>query len=857
MAIGGVPTRGYTLVASGLETRSGYFEATTLMWNGFAPDKTTVGENTLKASDGNATVIDWGRELPKPRARLGLLLASAWVLGLLAMGFLLHRVIVIVSAYDELFTREAAEKETSREIQISLKKQVQEWKNVLLRGEDRIDREQYLASFFALEANTGALATRLREEMGPNNRDLMDRFVLLHRSLGRHYREGLVLFERGEYRNLREVDKLLRGEDRVPTDLIDEIVGRLDLRIQAQKAEISRSLRIFGLGLAAAFLLLVALYAFVTRALANARTASEALAESEARFRRVFLDSATGMMLLDADGRICSVNHALCQILGYGASDLKGCLVWAFAAPEHTENMRASVTDLAAGRADSFMVERRYLRADGAPVWLRISLSALRLEGRPLNAIALCEDVSARKQLGEELRHRAFHDSLTGLPNRASFELSVAEAVGEWRPGKRIVALLYIDLDGFKLINDTCGHNAGDRLLQEVAKRMKACLDPGDLLARVGGDEFTVITDGTSRVTEACDTAEKLLAFLSEPFRVGDQEVFVTASIGVSLCPRDGTEAGVLIRCADTAMYEAKLSGKNGYRVFNSAMDDSRRERLGLETDLRHSLERNQIVAWFQPQYDMKAERVVGFEALCRWFHPVRGVVPPSVFIPIAEESGMIVAIGNRVLQMACEFAVACNAVAGQATPVAVNVSAVQFARTDFADIVCRTLAQAGLPPSLLELELTESLLLRNMDENVRKMHELRAMGIRIAIDDFGTGYSSLGYLDRMPIDGLKIDRAFVQSMASSATGTSLIRSIVAMAHGMNLRVVVEGVETAEQLHALASTGCDEVQGFLLGRPEPRTQALQRVLDERGQGGAVESLGALSEPLPPGILFIQ
>jgi len=218
----------------------------------------------------------------------------------------------------------------------------------------------------------------------------------------------------------------------------------------------------------------------------------------------------------------------------------------------------------------------------------------------------------------------------------------------------------------------------------------------------------------------------------------------------------------------------------------------------------------------------------------------------------------MIVAIGNRVLQMACEFAVACNAVVGQATPVAVNVSAVQFARSDFADVVCRTLAQAGLPPSLLELELTESLFqLRNMDENLRKMHELRAMGIRIAIDDFGTGYSSLGYLDRMPIDGLKIDRSFVQSMESSATGTSLIRSIVAMAHGMSLRVVVEGVETPEQLQALASTGCDEVQGFLLGRPEPRAQALQRVLDERGQGGAVDSLRALSEPLPPGILFIQ
>lgn len=823
----------------------------------FAPDKTVVGEYTLEARAANGTVLDWGREVPKPRGPLGLLLASTWVVGVLAMGFLLNRLIVIVRTYDAFFTREVAEKELSREIQISLKKQVQEWKNILLRGEDRLDRERYMASFFALEGDAAALADRLREEMGPDNRDLMDRFILLHRRLGRHYRDGLVLFEKGKYRNVREVDNVVRGEDRVPTDLMDEIVGRLDLRIQVQKAEISGSLHIFGLGLAAAFLMVVALYALIARALASARSSGESLMESEERFRRVFLDSAIGMALLDAEGRICSVNHALCQILGYGAIDLKGCFAWAFATPEHTETISAAVTELVAGKADSFIVERRFLRADGAPVWMRMSLSALRLEGRPLNAIALCEDVSARRQMSEELRHRAFHDSLTGLPNRASFELSVAEAVSDWRTGGRIVALLYIDLDGFKLINDTCGHNAGDGLLEAVAKRMKASLDPGDFLARVGGDEFTVITEGACCAGETCETAEKLLAFLSEPFRVAEQEVFVTASIGVSLCPRDGTEAGLLIRCADTAMYEAKLSGKNGYRVFNAAMDDSRRERLGLETDLRHSLDRNQIVAWFQAQYDMKSESLVRFEALCRWFHPVRGMVPPSVFIPIAEESGMIVAIGNRVLQLACEFAVACNAVALAAIPVAVNVSAVQFARTDFADIVRRTLTHAGLHPSLLELELTESLLLRNMDENVRKMHELRAMGIRIAIDDFGTGYSSLGYLDRMPIDGLKIDRSFVQSMESSATGTSLIRSIVAMAHGMNLRVVVEGVETAAQLQALVSTGCDEVQGYLLGRPEPRAQALLRVRDEQNVVDASESLAALSNALAPGVLTIQ
>ena len=816
-----------------------------------------MGAYTLETRAANGTVLDWGRETPKPRVRLGLLLASTWVVGVLAMGFLLNRLIVIVRTYDALFVREVAEKELSREIQISLKKQVQEWKNILLRGGDGADRRRYTASFFELEGKTADLAAQLREEMGQDNRDVMDRFILLHRRLARHYREGLVLFERGGYRNLHEVDNLVRGEDRIPTDLMDEMVGRLDLRMQGQKAEISDSLRIFGLGLAAAFLMVVALYALIARALASARTASESLIESEERFRRAFLDSAIGMALLDANGRICSVNHALCQILGYGAIHLKGCFAWAFAVPEHAGNIRAAVADLVEGKSDSFIVERQYLRADSAPVWLRISLSALRLEGRPLNAIALCEDVSARRQMSDELQHRAFHDSLTGLPNRASFELGVAEAVGDWQRRGSAAALLYIDLDGFKLINDTCGHNAGDGLLQAVAKRMKACLDSEDFLARVGGDEFTVIARGTCCAGDTCDTAEKLLAFLAEPFRVAEQEVFVTASIGVSFCPRDGAEAGLLIRCADTAMYEAKLSGKNGYRIFNAAMDDSRRERLGLETDLRHSIERNQIAAWFQPQYDLKAEGLVRFEALCRWFHPVRGMVPPSVFIPIAEESGMIVAIGNRVLQAACEFAAVCNVGAGHATPVAVNVSAVQFARTDFADIVRRALARAGLHPSLLELELTESLLLRNMDENIRKMHELRAMGIRIAIDDFGTGYSSLGYLDRMPIDALKIDRSFVQSMESSATGTSLIRSIVAMAHGMNLRVVVEGVETAAQLQALASTGCDEVQGFLLGRPEPRAQALLRVRSEQDNVGASESLAALSVALSPELLTIR
>ncbi len=431
-----------------------------------------------------------------------------------------------------------------------------------------------------------------------------------------------------------------------------------------------------------------------------------------------------------------------------------------------------------------------------------------------------------QRQLSDQLAHQAHHDALTGLPNRLLFHDRLRQAITQARRAGTMVALLYVDLDRFKLINDTLGHAAGDELLREVASRLRSCLRASDSLARMSGDEFTITLTGLKNSQHASVVADLVLAQLRNPFVVDGSEVHVTASVGISVFPQDAPDADALQRSADNAMYRAKSRGKNRFEFFLPEMGEALFQRLEVENYLRRALERGEFCLHYQPQFDLQSGRLVGQEALLRWNHPKLGSIPPDKFIPIAEENGLIVPIGTWVLEQACQQTSAWQRAGYPLKGVSVNVSALQFGRADFVDTVGRVLDSTGLEAPFLELELTESLVIRDVRESASKMEKLRELGVRISMDDFGAGYSSLSYLQRLPIDILKLDRSFVEEFKTSGGDSSLVRGIVSLAHGLGIRVTAEGVETQEQLELVHHSGCDKVQGFLLGRPSPASTAL-------------------------------
>ncbi|WP_181391975.1 EAL domain-containing protein [Deinococcus irradiatisoli] len=444
-----------------------------------------------------------------------------------------------------------------------------------------------------------------------------------------------------------------------------------------------------------------------------------------------------------------------------------------------------------------------------------------------------------QRELADRLAHQATHDTLINLPNRALFEDRLEQAIrGAGRHGGS-VALLVMDLDGFKRVNDSLGHQAGDALLRQVAHRLRGRLRVGDTFSRMGGDEFTVVLPDLRDPSDAVRVGRELLRALEAAFWVDDRELFVTCSVGVALYPDDGHDAATLQRHADVAMYRAKADGRNALRCFAPEMNETARERLELEGWLRRALELGEFELHYQPQVT-RSGTPVAVEALVRWRHPSLGLVPPAKFIPAAEESGLIVAIGEWVLAEACRQAAAWYRL-GQPIRVAVNVSALQFSRPDFFQTVEQALSGAGLDPSLLEVELTESLVMHDPGESARQMEQLRALGVRVAVDDFGTGYSSLSYLHRLPIDVLKIDRSFVAELEAPRGTQALVQAIVALARALDLMVVAEGVETDAQLAFLNELGCDLVQGYLFARPMP-TREVSAFLTMHGTSSTEISL---------------
>jgi diguanylate cyclase (GGDEF)-like protein/PAS domain S-box-containing protein len=462
------------------------------------------------------------------------------------------------------------------------------------------------------------------------------------------------------------------------------------------------------------------------------------------------------------------------------------------------------------------------VRRDGFEIPIEDSVAPIHdREGQAAGAVIIFRDVSATRALALQMTHSAEHDYLTGLPNRMLLNDRIKQAIALAPRHNKHVALLFLDLDGFKHINDSLGHPLGDKLLQSVAKRLVECVRASDTVSRQGGDEFVVLLSEIEQSEDAAITARRMLKAVAQPHSVDQHDFHVTTSLGVSVYPDDGLDAETLIKNADTAMYQAKENGRQGFQFFKPAMNIRAVERQSIEESLRRALERQEFALHYQPKINLMTRTMTGAEALIRWTHPTRGLISPAQFIPVAEDCGLILPIGTWVLREACEQARAWMDAGLPATTMAVNVSALEFRHESFLENLFAILAKTGLDPSLLELEITESVLMKHAASAAAILQTIRESGIRVTVDDFGTGYSSLSYLRKFPVDSLKIDQSFVRQISVEGDDSTIVRAVIGMALGLKLRVIAEGVETQEEVAFLRACRCEEAQGYYFSRPVP------------------------------------
>ncbi|HJV87524.1 MAG TPA: EAL domain-containing protein [Noviherbaspirillum sp.] len=532
---------------------------------------------------------------------------------------------------------------------------------------------------------------------------------------------------------------------------------------------------------------------------------------------RVFDSASEGIVITDAECRIEAVNPAFTRITGYSAAEATGKfsrMMTGHGAELNHDMLEHLARD---GHWQGEMLDRRK-SGNWYPAWL--SISTVRDADKDItNYVGVFTDNTSRKEVETRLQFLASRDSLTGMLNRNGMMTHFAQQVEAARAADRQISVLFIDLDRFKTVNDTLGHLAGDQLLVSAADRLLRQLREGDVAARLGGDEFTVLLEEPPSSTMAGELAERVIASMAQPFMIDGQEMFVTASIGIACYPADGHDADTLLKNADVAMYRAKQRGRNTYQFFTADMNTRAFEQLLLENSLRHALERGEFELHYQPQIDAATGSIAGVEALIRWRHPELGLVLPGTFISLAEQNGLIVPIGAWALQEACRQGKAWLDTGFRFGHVAVNLSAKQFSSGDLLDTIRGALDRSGLPASMLELEITESTIMHNPSEALLLLERIRDMGVALSIDDFGTGYSSLASLKQYPLDSLKIDRSFVKGIPGDADDIAITEAIIAIARKMRLKVVAEGVETAEQSDFLRKAGCDMAQGYLLGRP--------------------------------------
>jgi diguanylate cyclase (GGDEF)-like protein/PAS domain S-box-containing protein len=563
-------------------------------------------------------------------------------------------------------------------------------------------------------------------------------------------------------------------------------------------------------------------YEYVHRLDEALRERDEALLRSRKDLhlaRRIIESSLDGIMIANGQGLIEFVNPAFTQLTGYTPEEILGKAPSVLKSGRHDAAFyEAMWRSLDVNGFWQGEIWNRRKNGEVYPEWLTINV-IMDEDGKVAQYAAIFTDITERKKTEERIKNLAYFDVLTGLPNRRLLTDRLQVAVANAHRHGHQLAIMFLDLDLFKRINDTLGHGVGDQVLIETGKRLAHCVREGDTVARLGGDEFTVLLPELDHVEDAAKLAERVIAQVKQPFIIDDHELYVTTSIGIAVYPEDGTTVEALIKNADTAMYRAKDLGRNSYQLYTPAMNARSFERLAMESSLRHAVGRGEFMLAYQVKVDITTGRMSGVEALVRWHHPEMGLVPPMDFIPLAENMGLISEIGEWVLRTACHQCKSWHDMGLPPVRIAVNVSALQFRETDVPAVVARALADSGLPPQYLELELTETVLMQRVEEVSQVLKQLRAMGVRISIDDFGTGYSSLNYLKRMPIDALKIDRSFVHDLGEAGDDAEIVSTIINLAHNLKLKAIAEGVETPEQAAYLRSKGCDEVQGYLISRP--------------------------------------
>ena len=572
----------------------------------------------------------------------------------------------------------------------------------------------------------------------------------------------------------------------------------------------------------------------ISRDVTARKQAEAALVESEARYFSLFWHNHAVMMLIDPEtGAIVDANPSASAFYGY----------------EHERLLRMKITEIntlsATGVQHEIKAARKERRrhfhfrhrlATGEVRDVEVFTGPVKVKGKAM-FYSIVHDVTERRQAEAHVKYMAFHDSVTGLANRALMEDRLAQALAHALRNNERGALFFIDLDRFKVINDSLGHHAGDQLLKQVGNRLKSMLRVTDTVCRSGGDEFILLFPEIGGPTDAAHLAEKILAAFTVPFIVEGREIVISTSIGISLYPADGEDFSTLSRNADAAMYLAKDQGRNNFQFFKPELTNAAQDRLALENELRKALPENELQLHYQPQFDTATGEIIGVEALVRWHHPRRGWISPAQFIPIAEQSGLIETLGAWVLRTACAQNMQWQRHGYSPIRMAVNVSARQFQQKGFIDIVDRVLEETGLDPRWLELEVTENIVMENVSQTIMTLTALKARSISLAIDDFGTGYSSLSYLRQFPIDRLKIDRSFVAEVTTNADDAAIASAVISLARTLNLEVVAEGVETAEQARFLSERQCDIMQGYYFGRPSP-PEEISRFLKSRRPASA-------------------
>lgn len=541
----------------------------------------------------------------------------------------------------------------------------------------------------------------------------------------------------------------------------------------------------------------------------------------EARFRSLVQYASDIVTVIDEEGIIRYESPAVQRILGYVPEQLIGTSTSSITHPDDIVLLQNFFRKVIGTSGSAPSVELRLRHRNGNWTHVEIAGSNLLHDPNVGGVVLNTRDISERKRFEEELQHQAFHDPLTNLPNRALFMARLEHTLSRPHRSPGSTAIIFLDLDGFKYVNDTLGHEIGDQLLISVAERLSGCIRPGDTAARFGGDEFTVLIEDIAHESVVTEIAQHIIMGLQAPFAIRHHEMFITASIGIAINTNANDASIDLLRYADTAMYAAKLSGKGQFKLFDTSMSAAAWERLELEYDLRLAIEKEEFKVYYQPLIALATGQITGMEALVRWQHPRRGLVPPGHFVPLAEETGLILQIGRLVLDQACRQTRAWQLLYSEADPleISVNLSARQFQQPDLVESIARVLRDTSLPPSTLKLEITESDIMVDAQATIRKLHELKRLGVQLAIDDFGTGYSSLTYLKRFPIDTLKIDKAFVGGIVNSVEDKAIVQTVTSLAHTLDLTVTAEGVENNEVANHLRMIGCETGQGYFFSPP--------------------------------------